>query len=136
MITQNQRTNQRAAAKAALKLQDWRGIQNKHCRGIQDTLNIKEKFCLGFHFSQFSCPGFHDKQQISLPLHCSFSESSEKANLKGTPPSIFWPSVKTGGNSISIRLQQIFHRRKLHQDSWMPFRLKIRTSSTLHSKPL
>ena len=41
------------------------------CRGIQDALNIKEKFCPGFHdFSQFSCPGFHEKQQNSLPVHC------------------------------------------------------------------
>ena len=25
----------------------------------------------GFHdFSQFSCPGFHNKQQNSLPMHC------------------------------------------------------------------
>ena len=64
MITQNQRTNQRAAAKVSLQQQYWRGIQDKHCRGIQDTLNIKEKFCPGFHaFSQFSCPGFHEKQQ-------------------------------------------------------------------------
>ena len=64
MITQNQRTNQRAAAKVSLLQQCWRAIQDKHCRGIQDTLNIKEKFCPGFHeFSQFSCPGFHEKQQ-------------------------------------------------------------------------
>ena len=46
------------------KLAVWRGIQDKHCRGIQDTLNINEKFFPGFHdFSQFSCPGFHEKQQ-------------------------------------------------------------------------
>ena len=33
---------------------------------------IKEKFCPGFHdFSQFSCLGFHDKQQNSLPVHCN-----------------------------------------------------------------
>ena len=51
-----------------------RGISSliKHCRGIQDTLNIKEKFCPGFHdFSQFSCPGFHEEQQNSLPVHCN-----------------------------------------------------------------
>ena len=72
MITQNKRTNQRAAAKASLFQQYWRGIQDKHCRGIQDTLNIKGKFCPGFHdFSQFSCPGFHEKQQNSLPVHCN-----------------------------------------------------------------
>ena len=46
MITQNQRTNQRASAKASLLQQYWRGIQDKHCRGIQDTLNIKGKVCL------------------------------------------------------------------------------------------
>ena len=54
-----------------------RGISSlfKHCRGIQDTLNIKEKFCPGFHnFSQFSCPGFHEKQQNSLPVHGNDSE--------------------------------------------------------------
>ena len=72
MITQNQRTNQRAASKVSLKQQYWRGIKDKHCREIQDTLNIKEKFCPGFHdFSQFSCPGFHEKQQNSLPVHCN-----------------------------------------------------------------
>ena len=50
-------------AKASLYQQYW--------RGIQDTLNIKGKFCPGFHdFSQFSCPGFHEKQQNSLPVHC------------------------------------------------------------------
>ena len=54
-------TNQRAAAKASSLQQCWRGIQDKHCRGIQDTLNIKGKFC----------PGFHEKQQKSLPLHCN-----------------------------------------------------------------
>ena len=44
-----------------------RGIsQDNHCRGIQDTLNIKEKFCPGFHdFSQFSCPGFHENSKIA-----------------------------------------------------------------------
>ena len=71
MITQNKRTNQRAAAKVSLEQQYWRGIQDKHRRGIQDTLNIKKKFCPGFHdFSQFSCPEFHEKQQNSLPVHC------------------------------------------------------------------
>ena len=52
--------------------QHWRGIQDKHCRAIQDTLNIKEKLYPGFHdFSQFSCPGFHEKQQNSMPVHCN-----------------------------------------------------------------
>ena len=37
-----------------------------NCRGIQDTLNIKEKFCPGFHdFSPFSCPGFHENSKIA-----------------------------------------------------------------------
>ena len=66
MITQNQRTNQRAAARVSLLQQYWRGIQDKHCRGIQDTLNIKEKFCPRFHdFSQFSCPGFLKNSKIA-----------------------------------------------------------------------
>ena len=70
--TQNQRTNERAAAKVSLQQQCWRGIQDKHCRGIQDTLNIKGRFCPGFHdIAQFSCTGFHDKQQNSLPVHCN-----------------------------------------------------------------
>ena len=52
-----------------LMLDAIRGISSLikfKCRGIQDTLNIKEKFCPGFHdFSQFSCPGFHENSKIA-----------------------------------------------------------------------
>ena len=58
-----------------------RGIfQDKHCRGIQDTLNIKEKFCPGFHdFSQFSCPGFHENSKIACL--CTVMQFRENRDL-------------------------------------------------------
>ena len=61
-----------------------RGISSLNkfkCRGIQDTLNIKEKFCPGFHnFPQFSCPGFHENSKIA----CLCTVMLSKGNVQET----------------------------------------------------
>ena len=80
-----------------------RGISSliKHCREIQDTLNIKKKFCPGFHdFSQFSCPGIHEKQQNSLPVHCN------------GPPQIKIKLTKRRILSVNIQVENILHSEK------------------------